>query len=149
MEIDIQSINDKIRKQATSFETLGGTALSKAEVNLVEKYHPQNSLVIYGTLAPGRPNHSKIEHVKGMWRKGTIKGKLVNEGWGAAMGYPAFEHVPENKQETIEAYILISDELGKHWDYLDKFEGEGYIRILTKYELETGEIGIGNIYAFN
>jgi hypothetical protein len=32
---------------------------------------------------------------------------------------------------------------------LDDFEGDGYRRILAKYELDNGETGVGYIYAIN
>lgn len=32
---------------------------------------------------------------------------------------------------------------------LDEFEGSGYKRILAKFELNNGEVGVGNIYALN
>jgi len=34
-----------------------------------------------------------------------------------------------------------------YWDYLDDFEGDGYVRIQTEYQLESGENGTGYIYA--
>ncbi len=32
---------------------------------------------------------------------------------------------------------------------MDDFEGEEYRRLLAKYELQNGQIGIGNIYAIH
>lgn len=148
MKKNIQSINYKIKKFASSIEKLKSDELNTEEVEFIKKYQPQKFLIIYGTLGPGRPNHSKIEHINGIWKKGIIRGKLINEGWGAAMGYFAFKNTPENEQEIIQAYILISDELHKHWEFLDEFEGDEYTRTLTQYQLEDGTIGVGNIYAF-
>lgn len=151
MELDtvINDLNQKITIQGVGVDKLEHKALMEVEKAFLTQYRPEKALIIYGTLAPGQPNHSKIEHIKGEWLKGSIKGKLVNEGWGAALGYFGFKHSPIYEQETIKAYILISDELADHWPYLDDFEGEGYRRILVKYDLENGAVGVGNIYAIN
>ena len=151
MELDavINGLNQKITAQNTGAEKLDRNALTEAEKAFLEQYPPEKALIIYGTLAPTQPNHSKIEHIKGEWRKGSIKGTLVNEGWGAALGYFGFKHTAPEEQVTVPAYILISDELADYWPYLDDFEGEGYRRLLANYELENGEVGVGNIYAIN
>ena len=73
----------------------------------------------------------------------------MNEGWGAELAYFGFKHAHRDEQENIEAYILFSNELVDNWSYLDEFEGDGYKRILAKFELENGEVGVGNIYAIN
>jgi hypothetical protein len=45
-------------------------------------------LAVYGTLAPGRPNHHQLNSLSGRWIKGTVRGQLLQEGWGAELGYP-------------------------------------------------------------
>ena len=45
-------------------------------------------LFVYGTLAPGRANHHILEGIPGSWEAATLKGSLLQEGWGVAMGYP-------------------------------------------------------------
>ncbi len=64
-------------------------------------------------------------------------------------GYVAFKHTQTGEQESIEAFVLFSEELNDNWSRLDEFEGDDYRRILAKYELNNGEIGIGNVYAIN
>lgn len=105
------------------------------------------ALIIYGSLAPGETNHSIMDPIKGEWKKATIKGKLKEEGWGSSLGYNGF--IPANTIEAqiINCHILFSNDLPSHWDYLDEFEGDGYTRIETEYELKNGEKGIGFIYA--
>lgn len=151
MEIDkiIQDLNKKIVSYGLSVEKLADEDLTAVEKQFLNQYKPQLTLIIYGTLAPNRPNHSKIEHINGKWMKGIVKGKLVKEGWGAEMGYFGFKHCQLDEQEDIEAFILFSDELIANFAYLDDFEGNEYRRILTKFELDNGEVGIGNIYAIN
>ena len=151
MDIDsiINDLNKKISSQGVRADQIDKENLTEEEARFIHKYKPSQSLIIYGTLAPNKPNHSKIEHIKGKWIQGIIKGKLVKEGWGAALGYFGFKHASIEEQEIIEAHVLISDELADNWTYLDAFEGAEYIRILAKFELDNGEVGVGNIYAIN
>ena len=46
------------------------------------------SLFVYGTLAPGRPNEHVLTALGGTWQPATVKGHLKPQGWGAEMGYP-------------------------------------------------------------
>ena len=46
-------------------------------------------LFVYGTLAPGRPNEHVLASVDGEWESATVRGTLVEEGWGAGLGFPA------------------------------------------------------------
>lgn len=123
--------------------------MKKTENKAVQDFTPEKILIVYGTLAPGRPNHAVLEPIRGFWQKGIVRGKLEDKGWGAAMGYPGFRPVPSDKQEDIEAYILFSDDLPSNWPFLDEFEGNGYRRILADFELDDGQKGAGFVYALN
>jgi len=151
MDLDtiIDSINKKLKAANIDSLKLEELNLTETERSFNEEYKPGNVLIIYGTLAPGRTNYHVIEHIKGNWLQGIIRGKLVKEGWGANLGYYAFKHVGTAEQEAIKAFILTSDELISNWKFLDEFEGSGYRRILAKYELDSGEMGAGFIYAVN
>ena len=46
------------------------------------------SLFVYGTLGPGRPNAHILENIGGTWQEGHVGGSLLEKGWGAKMGYP-------------------------------------------------------------
>jgi gamma-glutamylcyclotransferase (GGCT)/AIG2-like uncharacterized protein YtfP len=105
------------------------------------------ALIIYGSLAPGESNHSVMNPIKGEWQKAAIKGKLQEGGWGSSLGYHGFIPVNAEEAETINCYVLFSNDLVANWDYLDEFEGDGYTRIQTEYELENGKKGTGFIYA--
>jgi gamma-glutamylcyclotransferase (GGCT)/AIG2-like uncharacterized protein YtfP len=120
-----------------------------AEIDLTELHDPERSFITYGTLAPGRPNHFLVEHIRGTWQKGIIRGKLENKGWGAKTGYFGFTPADVGEQEEIEVFVLFSDELVAHWQRLDEFEGAGYKRMAVQYELNNGGIGIGYLYAIN
>jgi len=45
-------------------------------------------LFIYGTLAPGKENHHVLSALSGDWQPATVRGTLVNAGWGAGRGCP-------------------------------------------------------------
>jgi hypothetical protein len=74
---------------------------------------------------------------------------LEKKGWGADLGYYGFRHASNEEQKEIKVFVLLSDELVPNWQVLDDFEGNGYRRILAKYEIENGQTGVGNIYALN
>ncbi|ADB39257.1 gamma-glutamylcyclotransferase family protein [Spirosoma linguale] len=120
-----------------------------AEFEHTKSHDLERSFITYGTLAPGRPNHFMVEHIRGTWKKGIIRGKLANKGWGAELGYYGFTPVNVSEQEEIEVFVLLSDELAENWERLDAFEGAGYRRIAVQYELNTGETGVGYLYAIN
>ena len=151
--MDLDSIIESLNKKQQIFGTRPGgfeaLALNEAERSFIEQYRPGNVFIVYGTLAPGRPNYSVIEHIKGQWQEGITRGKLVKEGWGAELGYYAFKHVSAEEQEEIKVFVLTSNEMISNWHFLDEFEGGGYRRILARYELHNGEVGAGYIYAVN
>jgi gamma-glutamylcyclotransferase (GGCT)/AIG2-like uncharacterized protein YtfP len=151
MEIDkiIKKLNQDKNTLNLHLISLQNKQLTKAEKSFIKTFSPEKTLIIYGSLAPNAPNHSIVEHIKGNWQRGIVRGVLLKEGWGAELGYYGFKHCQSEIQEEIQVFVLISDELVDNWAYLDDFEGSGYRRILAKYELKNGQIGVGFIYAIN
>jgi gamma-glutamylcyclotransferase (GGCT)/AIG2-like uncharacterized protein YtfP len=151
MELD--AIIDRLNKRQDIADVWtarrGDDDLDSNEKELISNYQPLKHLIVYGSLAPGKSNHFIVENIKGIWRKAIVRGKLYEAGWGAGIGYPGFSHVTAELQKTIEAHIFSSEELVDHWSRIDEFEGEDYRRLLAKYQLLTGEIGVGYIYAIN
>lgn len=90
-------------------------------------------LFVYGTLAPGQPNEHILGQINGHWQRAKVMGTLHEEGWGAEMGFPGIKLSKEGGQ--VDGWVFSSDELGRHWDRLDAFEGEAYQRVLTKVAL--------------
>lgn len=84
-------------------------------------------LATYGTLAPGRPNAHQLDGLGGDWTSGTVRGHLVERGWGAALGYPAM--IPDETGPEIPVHLFRSTDLPAHWARLDAFEGPGYARV--------------------
>ena len=151
MDIDkiIKNLNVNKAISHITLSNLNNSGLNEEEKTFLKTYIPEKILIIYGTLAPGRQNHHIIEHVKGVWKEGIIRGKLESSGWGAHLGYKAFRHGESELQEIIKAFVFFSDELLDNWKMRDEFEGDEYKRILAKYELDNGETGVGYIYALN
>lgn len=95
-------------------------------------------LATYGTLAPGRVNHHQLAALAGKWTTGTIRGRLIEAGWGAALGYPAL--VLDQAGDLIEVHLFTSADLPVHWDRLDAFEGAEYRRAEVLVETPEGQV---------
>lgn len=101
-------------------------------------------LFVYGTLVPGRPNEHVLADFPGEWKSGTVMGTLLQEGWGAAVGYPGL--ILDQQGSEIEGFLFSSERLAEQWTYLDEFEGEDYERVLTAVKLEDGTTVDAYIY---
>lgn len=101
-------------------------------------------LFVYGTLAPGKPNAHVLADVRGTWQPASVTGRLLPEGWGAALGYPGI--VLDDDGDAVRGLVFSSDELAAHWARLDAFEGEGYERVLTVARLDGGATVDAYIY---
>ncbi|ATE67542.1 gamma-glutamylcyclotransferase [Rhizorhabdus dicambivorans] len=95
-------------------------------------------LAVYGTLAPGRSNHHELAELGGIWFDGTVRGRLVPEGWGATFGYPALSLDPEGASVAVQ--IFESADLPQHWQRLDDFEGPGYRRTAVEVAIDGGTV---------
>lgn len=100
----------------------------------------QMRLATYGTLAPGRVNNHQLAELEGHWRQGTVRGRLVEEGWGAGLGYPGL--ILEASGEVVEVHIFESADLPEHWPRLDAFEGDGYRRVVTDARIDGGRLDV-------
>ena len=90
----------------------------------------RNRLATYGSLAPGQPNHHHLSDLNGRWIRGEVRGRLVESGWGAAIGLPRL--VLDDAADAIAVQIFESEELASHLQRLDAFEGEEYRRVPVK-----------------
>jgi gamma-glutamylcyclotransferase (GGCT)/AIG2-like uncharacterized protein YtfP len=95
-------------------------------------------LVTYGSLAPGRPNHHHVADLGGRWFHGQVRGRLVEVGWGAALGFPALILDPDGP--VIDVQVLESEALCGQWERLDEFEGPGYERVVTVIQTASGGV---------
>jgi gamma-glutamylcyclotransferase (GGCT)/AIG2-like uncharacterized protein YtfP len=104
-------------------------------------------LFVYGSLAPGRPNEHLLARVPGTWEAATVRGTLRQQGWGAAIGYPGM--VVDERGDEIAGLVFCSEALDTHWVRLDRFEGEGYARVLVPARLENGAFVQAYVYALS
>ncbi len=95
-------------------------------------------LATYGTLAPGRVNNNQLAGLRGHWRQGIVRGRRVEAGWGAGLGYPGL--ILDSPEQVVEVHLFESQELPDHWLRLDEFEGTGYRRVITQVYTEDGDL---------
>tara|TARA_R110002050_G_scaffold681_5_gene4928 strand:- start:20 stop:358 length:339 start_codon:yes stop_codon:yes gene_type:complete len=84
------------------------------------------TLFVYGTLMPNCPNAHVLERIVGKFVPATVKGFLVDAGWSASMGYPGIRL--DANGDTVHGFLFTSSNLINHWDYLDDFEGNEFVR---------------------
>jgi gamma-glutamylcyclotransferase (GGCT)/AIG2-like uncharacterized protein YtfP len=110
-------------------ERLDEPGAAAAERQLDALFRTGQTLAVYGTLAPGEPNHHVVSPLGGAWTDGVVEGDLYPVGWGAALGYPAFR--PRAGGPDVAVRVLTAPALSTEWPRLDRFEGPGYRRILV------------------
>ncbi|MFA1671553.1 gamma-glutamylcyclotransferase [Rhizobium mongolense] len=98
----------------------------------------EQRLATYGSLAPGRVNHDQLAGLEGTWRKGTVRGTLVESGWGAALGFPGL--LLDEGGAAVDVLLFESLDLPDHWERLDAFEGAGYRRERAKISTPDGQL---------
>jgi len=102
------------------------------------------TLFVYGSLAPGRPNEHVLAPLGGTWQPAAVRGHLVQLGWGAAMGYPAL--MLDDAGAEVRGFVFTAAGLPAFWDTLDAFEGDQYQRVLTTARLDDGSLVEACVY---
>ena len=143
-----------VRRQRDASGSSAGSDGRCAERHLDALFGTSHTLAVYGTLAPGQPNHHVVAPLGGEWTDGLIEGDLLPAGWGAALGYPGFR--PRVGGAAVAVQVLTAPLLATAWPTLDRFEGPEYQRILVPVfgtELGPGQAGerrlhtVANLYA--
>jgi gamma-glutamylcyclotransferase (GGCT)/AIG2-like uncharacterized protein YtfP len=143
-----------VRRQRDASGSAGGSDGRHAERRLDALFGTSHTLVVYGTLAPGRPNHHVVAPLGGEWTDGLIEGELLPAGWGVALGYPGFR--PRVGGAAVAVQVLTAPSLETAWPTLDRFEGPEYQRVLVPVfstELGPGQADerrlykVANLYA--
>jgi gamma-glutamylcyclotransferase (GGCT)/AIG2-like uncharacterized protein YtfP len=117
-----------------------------AERRLDDLFGTRHTLAVYGTLAPGEPNHHVVAPLGGEWTDGVIEGDLFAEGWGATLGYPACR--PRAGGPSVAVKVLSAAALAAAWPAIDRFEGPGYRRILVPVLTRERRLHtVANLYA--
>jgi gamma-glutamylcyclotransferase (GGCT)/AIG2-like uncharacterized protein YtfP len=117
-----------------------------AERRLDDLFDTRRTLAVYGTLAPGQPNHHIVAPLGGEWTDGAIEGDFFPEGWGATLGYPACR--PRTGGPSIPVKVLSAPALATAWPAIDRFEGPGYRRILVPVLTRERRLyTVANLYA--
>lgn len=116
------------------------TALScvqtKGIIAFMETDRSDCRLAVYGSLAPGKSNHHHLADIPGEWSDGWVEGELMDRGWGAGMGFPGIVLRPGGPRVPVQ--VLESDHLHDHWERLDAFEGDQYLRQLVQVHRDDG-----------
>jgi gamma-glutamylcyclotransferase (GGCT)/AIG2-like uncharacterized protein YtfP len=143
-----------VRRQRDAASNAVGLDDHCAERQLDALFRTSHTLAVYGTLAPGQPNHHVVEPFGGEWTDSIIEGDLLPEGWAADLGYPGFR--PRVGGAAVAVQVLTAPLMATAWPTLDRFEGPEYQRILVPVfstELSTGQADerrlytVANLYA--
>jgi len=95
---------------------------------------PSCSLAVYGSLRPGEQNFHQVEMIAGEWFSGTVEGEL-----GAWRQYKRLT-IDGTVRNQVPVDILRSDQLPRHWNRLDEFEGPAYQRVFWPVTIANGLI---------
>jgi gamma-glutamylcyclotransferase (GGCT)/AIG2-like uncharacterized protein YtfP len=120
--------------------------ISKGRSHKHEKFSVEDRLAVYGTLAPGRINHHQLDGLTGTWTRGTVRRRLVQQGWGPKLGYPGLVLDPSGVDIDVEVFTSV--DLQRHWIRLDAFEGAEYSRVVAQILTGTGILS-ASIYVIN
>ena len=101
-------------------------------------------IAFYGTLRQGAENHYEVRSIPGVWHVATVRGWVYDITWGPADGYPGISLDPD--APVVEVDVLVSDDLEKHLQRLDDFEGPGYRRVEVDVTLDDGTSAPAWIY---
>ena len=92
------------RRQGDASGGAEGSDDRRAERRLDALFGTGHTLAVYGTPAPGRPNHHLLAPLGGEWTDGLIEEDLIPLGWGAALGYPGFR--PRAGGDAVAVKVL-------------------------------------------
>src|ERR687897_3264524 len=130
-----------VRRQRDASGEAVGSEGRRAERQLDSLFRTSHTLAVYGTLAPGQPNHHVVAPLEGEWTDGLIEGDLLPVGWGAALGYPGFR--PRVGGDAVAVQVLVASSFAPGWATLYRFEGPGYQRILVPiFSTELGPVQV-------
>lgn len=101
---------------------------------------PSTRLVAYGSFRPGGANAAAVADLAGSWNEGSVYGTIED-----MHGVPVLSWGYGG--DPVDVLIFSSDDLPRHFERLDEFEGSRYQRILVHVERADGELVVANCYA--
>jgi gamma-glutamylcyclotransferase (GGCT)/AIG2-like uncharacterized protein YtfP len=139
--LDIHALEDRLR----NINNLRGRAyrleaawLAHQEAEIDFRYEVSQKLAVYGTLAPGHPNHDQLAGLVGTWQPCELRGRIDTRVHRVFTWDPRGAAVP--------AMLFTSDGLPEHWWRLDEFEGPDYRRILVPVFADGAFLTVANVY---
>jgi gamma-glutamylcyclotransferase (GGCT)/AIG2-like uncharacterized protein YtfP len=99
---------------------------------------PSAKLVVYGSLAPGEPNHDVLADISGEWQQCYVRGAIT-----ISSGLRRLNWNPVNDEVAVN--LFTSTGLPLQWQRLDSFEGTSYKRRLIPVRTDA-HIQIANVY---
>lgn len=93
------------------------------------KLKEDHRIFVYGTLMPKSSEGHRLKKIGGSWQDAYIYCFYDQEGWGMTEGYPGIV-VPG--PHLLTGYLFSSLNLPQHWDSLDDYEGDRYLRQLVE-----------------
>lgn len=104
--------------------------------------HATTRLFVYGTLRRGAPMHGLLEEAARFLSKACVRGTLWDMG-----AYPAF-HDSEGESEVCGDLFEIEADIDKTFDVLDRYEGDGFERVIRLVRSTSGEVGEAFVFRF-
>lgn len=94
----------------------------------------QSRLAVYGSLAPGAPNHHVLGSIKDQsWQAAALRARIIpNAAYGEFPGAVIDPDAP-----PVPVHLLSSPDLPNHWPRLDDFEGPAYRRTVVPVTLNS------------
>lgn len=114
------------------------SALARQRAACLRSWDCPCQLAVYGTLAPGRPNHHVLADLRGSWRPGQVHGHLRHGR------YPMLRWDPTGP--PVDVLLFTSTDLPLHWQRIDAFEGDDYRRILVPVLADGELLAVANCY---
>jgi gamma-glutamylcyclotransferase (GGCT)/AIG2-like uncharacterized protein YtfP len=125
----LRAANARRQRPPDTLAPIDADRARNAEERLDVLFSSSERLAVYGSLAPGKPNHHVLSTLGGTWIEGVTDGDLVAIGWGTQLGFPALR--VRDGGPAVQVHVLVSAALRGEWQRLDVFEGPDYWRSLA------------------
>ena len=102
-----------------------------------DSFADDERLAVYGSLQPGGSNEHILGGLAGIWTVGTVRGELMQDGWGVLQGYPGIRLSPDAPR--VRVHVFCSHQLPARWAMLDEFEGPEYRRSTVMIRSAAGD----------